>query len=237
MLAGTHTITHRRLAELAPAALYSVDPRPQDGAARHITQQWQTQLEQQGLLVPKCIHQRPAHRGLGVPDVLRQRGRELCGTCGNTALGGESAAVVIHPGSGGRPKCWPLSAFVAVARRLKQAQRAAVCFVLGPVEAETWPAREVESLSEQFAVLRCPSADELIAVLAGARVLIGNDAGPTHLAALLGTPTVTIFGPTSASVWRPLGVHAHVITGDPQTQPETWGIQPEQVVSLALKGV
>jgi heptosyltransferase-2 len=44
---------------------------------------------------------------------------------------------------------------------------------------------------------------ELGAVLRGARVFIGNDSGPGHLAAAVGTPVVTIFGPTSEAFGFP----------------------------------
>jgi hypothetical protein len=225
-LGGVHTIAHHRLAALAPAALYSLDPRPREGVARHITQQWQTQLEDQGLLVPKCIHQRPAQRGLGVPEELRQRGRELL-NC--------RATVLIHPGSGGRGKCWPLAAFSEVARRLRGQPQVDVCFLVGPVEAETWARAELDALGAQFPVLHNPTPDELVAILAAARALVGNDAGPAHLAALLGTPTVTIFGSTPASVWRPLGSAAQVLAGDPAADGATWGIAPAEVAALAVK--
>lgn len=228
-LAGAHTIVHKRLLELAPAGLFSLDPRPRAGASRHITQQWQTQLEQQNLLVPQCIHQQPAHRVLGVPEVLRQRGAALLSESRPGRL-----TVVIHPGSGGRAKCWPRSGFLEVARRLRQERRATVCFLVGPVELETWSAAELGELAGEFPLLRGPIPNELVAILSAADVLIGNDAGPTHLAALLGTPTVALFGPTPVSVWRPLGVGAHVMAGDPRSHPDTWGIQPGQVAALAL---
>jgi ADP-heptose:LPS heptosyltransferase len=35
---------------------------------------------------------------------------------------------------------------------------------------------------------------ELIALLKGARLVVGNDTGPPHIAAALGTPVVVIFG-------------------------------------------
>jgi hypothetical protein len=240
-LAGAHTIVHKRLLELAPAALYSLDPRPRAGASRHITQQWQTQLEQQNLLVPKCIHQQPAHRVLGVPDALRRAGAALlrqsrAAPDSATEAPADTAGptVVIHPGSGGRAKCWPRSGFLEVARRLCQERRATVCFLVGPVELETWSAAELVELAGEFPLLRGPTPNELVAILSAADVLIGNDAGPTHLAALLGTPTVALFGPTPVSVWRPLGVGAHVMAGDPRSRPDTWGIQPGQVAALAL---
>lgn len=258
-LGGVHTIVHHRLASLEPAAVCSVDPRPRDGVRRHITQQWQTQLEAQGLLVPKCVHQRPGQRGLGVPEELRRRGRELFrnqsprrerGTTdvkGEEALGcasgldnGRALAgapgwdrgpVVIHPGSGGRTKCWSLAGFVEVARKTLSQTQFAACFVVGPTELERWPAADLAALAGEFAVLRSPEPDELVAVLAGARAFVGNDAGPAHLAAILGTPTAAIFGATAASIWGPLGPAVWVFDGDPRADAERWGIEPEAIVA------
>jgi ADP-heptose:LPS heptosyltransferase len=44
---------------------------------------------------------------------------------------------------------------------------------------------------------------DLIALLAQARLVVGNDSGPLHLAAALGTPTLTLFGPTDPNQYRP----------------------------------
>lgn len=244
-LAGVHTITHHRLDALTPAALYSIDPRPRDGVDRHITQQWQTQLEEQGLLVPKCVHQRPAQRGLGVPEELRVRGRRLLAECACAGGGGHNAAnacdplacargsdvarVLVHPGSGGAAKCWPLACFVDVARRLRQA-RVEVCFLVGPVELELWDDAQLAIIADEFPILRSPSPDELVAVTAGATALIANDAGPAHLAALLGTRTIVIFGPTTSSVWRPLGADVRVLSGEPRAASGDWGVAPAAVV-------
>ena len=243
-LGGVHTIVHHRLESLEPVVLYSIDPRPRDGVRRHITQQWQTQLEAQGLLVPKCVHQRPKQRGLGVPDTLRERGRRLL----DDALGATSShagsirseacharVAVIHPGSGGRAKCWALAGFVEVARQLRDMENLAVCFILGPTELEQWPAGSRAALEGEFAVLACTSAKDLGALLSGARLYVGNDSGPTHLAALLGTPTIGVFGATDASVWRLLGSHVREVIGDPGAG-DHWGIKPEQIVELARAG-
>ncbi len=46
---------------------------------------------------------------------------------------------------------------------------------------------------------------ELACWLAAARIYIGNDSGPTHLAAAVGTPVVALFGPTDPAVWAPRG--------------------------------
>ncbi len=240
-LGGPHALVHQRLVELRPAALYGVDPRPRPGVTRHIVDQWQTQLEAQGLLVPKCTHQQPQHRALGVPEELRGRG---CARLANALRGPVAAApgsdggaldavLVIHPGSGGRSKCWPLANYVDVARYLA-ARGHAVAWLLGPVELETWPADDIETIAAEFSVLRNATPDELVVLLAGAAALVANDSGPAHLAALLGTPTVTIFGPTHAAVWRPLGPQVTVLQGDPG-QPLDWDLTPAGVAAAVCR--
>ena len=216
--------------------------------------QWQRRLEGQGLLIPKCIHQ---HRGgvhLFVPDEWRERGR-LGGfqepqrtsrptagarpgryTCEHGRASRPWHPILIHPGSGGRAKCWPLAGFVAVARRLRESGED-VCFTVGPVEAERWSSDELGAIRSDFPLIQSPTPDKLLSLLAGARVLIGNDAGPAQLAALLGTPTVTIFGPTFPTVWRPLGPNARHLRGNPESSPEDWGIDPARVAASVTLGL
>jgi ADP-heptose:LPS heptosyltransferase len=40
---------------------------------------------------------------------------------------------------------------------------------------------------------------------------LGNDSGITHLAAMLGVPTLALFGPSNPNVWRPVGTHVQVL--------------------------
>ncbi|MFQ5807658.1 MAG: glycosyltransferase family 9 protein [Phycisphaerae bacterium] len=252
---------HRRLLALGARAVYSFDPRPKPGLDVHITKQWQHELEQQGLLFPKCTYQGRGTSTLFVPDGMRERGRALwkqvsdsrqstagteTGCYSPTAGGGtgrysptagtetgrdiaDSAPILIHPGSGGRAKCWPLRCFLDVGRRLQETGRE-VCFVVGPVEVDRWAAADLHAIRVEFPLTECPGPDELLSLLAAGLTLISNDVGPAHLASLLGTPTLTIFGPTSATLWRPLGMKARVIQRNPKSHPEDWGIDPRRVV-------
>jgi ADP-heptose:LPS heptosyltransferase len=47
------------------------------------------------------------------------------------------------------------------------------------------------------------SVGELLWILRGAKLFVGNDSGPTHLAAAVGVPTVVLFGSSDAEVWYP----------------------------------
>ena len=116
--------------------------------------------------------------------------------------------VVIHPGSGGAVKCWPASRFAAVLEWLRRRRIPAVV-LWGPAERA-----RAEELARLLPPERLSPATPfaLAEALAGARLYVGNDSGPGHLAAAVGTPTISLFGPTDPRVWRPLGPRARVIT-------------------------
>ncbi len=217
MLSTRDSAVHEALAALGPAALYSIDPRPRGPMDTHITEQWRADLELQGLrfadsAIDRCRLDPPSEDR--VADIERDE-------------------VIVAPGSGGRAKCWPLANFVAVASALADAGLP-VRFLIGPVEVERWQPADIKRLARQFAVTRYPTPSELIGLLRGARGLIGNDSGTSHLAALLDTPTATIFGPTSARQWRPLARSGIAIQGDAATDAADWGLDLDAVAARLL---
>ena len=115
--------------------------------------------------------------------------------------------VVIHPGSGGQYKNWPLDRFLEVAGRLVEAGRS-ICWVLGPAE-------EHLTLPDDASILSPTSLVDLAAQLAATRLFLGNDSGITHLAAAVGCPCVAVFGATDPKVWAPRGGHVAVVHGHP----------------------
>lgn len=124
------------------------------------------------------------------------------------------AYVAIHPGSGGAQKCWPVACFAAVIERLWQQQHP-ILLLAGPADSER--VRELLRLlsspprAEMLKVLTNASLLEVARVLQRCRCYLGNDSGITHLAAMLGVPTVAIFGPSDPAVWRPVGPFTKVI--------------------------
>ncbi|HSV26282.1 MAG TPA: glycosyltransferase family 9 protein, partial [Sedimentisphaerales bacterium] len=61
---------------------------------------------------------------------------------------------------------------------------------------------------------------ELVEVLRGARFIVGNDTGPTHIAAALGVSVVIIFGLINPARLYPYGKRECVAAVDPWTRPE-----------------
>lgn len=111
--------------------------------------------------------------------------------------------IVIHPGSGGLRKCWPPGRFDALFDYLEKMGREFV-IVVGEVERETMSA-SVERWRDRHEVREPGDLLELSEIISRAAVFVGNDSGPTHLAAQLGVATVAMFGPSDPRIWSPVG--------------------------------
>ncbi len=112
--------------------------------------------------------------------------------------GKASTRIGLLPGSGHAAKNPPPPLLVAAARELAR-QGFEPVQILGPVEEE----RGLRLAD--LPALRPGDLTELIATLRGLRLILGADSGPLHLAALLGTPCLALFGPSPAGRWAPPG--------------------------------
>ena len=69
-------------------------------------------------------------------------------------------------------------------------------------------------------VLAPQTPSDLARLVARAELFIGNDSGPGHLAAAVGTRTLSIFGPTDPDLWRPRGRNRCEMIRAPQGELE-----------------
>ncbi|GAK51593.1 glycosyltransferase [Candidatus Moduliflexus flocculans] len=111
---------------------------------------------------------------------------------------------LIHPGSGSRAKNYAPPLYCAVAEKLRQHGYDDIRFVLGPVELERGAAQEFRN--ERIEVPE--HVGQLADLLEGASLYIGNDSGASHLAAMLGVPTLALYKATDPAVWGVIGQHA-----------------------------
>lgn len=116
-------------------------------------------------------------------------------------------------------KRWPAASFAEVADGLQQEGCGAVVMIGGPDERA--------DIAEVNRMMKTPAIDLagattvglLPALLSRASLLITNDSGPMHVAAAVGTPIVSLFGPTSAIRTGPYGVGHDVLTGKVPCSP------------------
>lgn len=121
--------------------------------------------------------------------------------------------IAIHPGSGSRQKCWPVERFAQVIEAVWR-RGWPVLVLTGPADEEQRAYLQrhlVPPSPEMLEMLDGAPLLEVARRLQGCRCYLGNDSGITHLAALLGLPTIALFGPSDPATWRPVGKHVTVI--------------------------
>lgn len=160
-------------------------------------------------------------RDFGVPiDTQDGKCNMAIGACDQALMEQKMAAagisgdyILLHPTSRWFFKCWEDERFAKVIRTLaEQGQRIVLTGAPVPREmalVDSLLARaahpNVVSLAGQL------SLPALAAAIAKAKLFIGVDSLPMHMAAALDVPSVALFGPTQVDVWRPWSDKAVVI--------------------------
>jgi heptosyltransferase I len=132
---------------------------------------------------------------------------------------------ILNPGAGWGAKMWPAERYGQVAKEL--GKDGTVSFVnFGPGEEVL--AAAVESASDGAARKISCSISELIALTRRARLFVGGDTGPAHLAAALRIPVVAIFGPTNPARNGPFGTRSVVLRSAISKTDHSRHREPEQ---------
>ncbi|QBD80984.1 glycosyltransferase family 9 protein [Ktedonosporobacter rubrisoli] len=121
--------------------------------------------------------------------------------------------IAIQPGSGGAAKCWPLTSYAELITELWQ-RNIPILLLGGPADQERLAylqARLRPARSELLTILEDAPLLTVARYLLRCRGYLGNDSGITHLAALLGIPTIAIFGPSDPAIWQPAGPHVSIL--------------------------
>jgi ADP-heptose:LPS heptosyltransferase len=112
---------------------------------------------------------------------------------------------VMNPGAGWKSRLWSNRRYGLVARELGERRRLPSVVAWAGPEERRW-AEEIVAHSGGHALLAPPTnLRELAALLRTARLFLGSDTGPLHLAAALGTPCVSLHGTTQREVSGPYG--------------------------------
>jgi ADP-heptose:LPS heptosyltransferase len=156
-----------------------------------------------------------AERGLEpklwLDDAARQRAAEIASDA--------TPLIILAPGGASSAKRWPHERFAAVARRLATGAIAnARVLSIGAAPRDAEITRSITSSLDADGV---PAADfgagvDLLAAAAlmeRATLCLGNDNALTHIAAAVGAPTLTLFGPTDERVRAPYGPRTRTLRG------------------------
>ena len=117
-------------------------------------------------------------------------------------IGPEQPYAVIRPGASQANKRWPVERFAAIAQWLRQSHGLATVVNLGPGD-EPIEAEVKRAFAGAGVIMNDLDVRGLVALLAGSHLFLGNDTGPTHIAAALHKKCVVIFGASDSKVWSP----------------------------------
>lgn len=148
--------------------------------------------------------------------------------------------LVLHPGTSPTTlyKRWSAERYARVAERLRERAGLESLVTWGPVPGERETALEVVRAAPGAARLapETRSITDVLALMREARLFIGSDSGPMHLASLAGLPVVAIFGPTDPVENAPFGgLPGRVLRRDVGCNPCREGCPPK--TCMAAVGV
>jgi heptosyltransferase-2 len=133
------------------------------------------------------------------------------------ARGIEPGFIAICPFAGGtwakQDKTWPAFASFAAADLPAFGRSVVIC--PGPGEEA-----QAQAQFPAAQLLAGVGLGTYAALLKDASLMIANDTGPGHIAAAVGTPLISVLGPSDAAQWRAWGPGVQVVQGD-GTWPST----------------
>lgn len=127
--------------------------------------------------------------------------------------------VAIHPGSPIKLKRWRPERYAAVADWLVARKNAQILFVGVKSEVSAIAGVQKHMDGESTSVAGSTNLSQLAGILERCSLFIGNDSGPMHLAAAVGTQTIGLYGPGNPERFGPVGSHCCTIRRMPDCPP------------------
>ena len=130
-----------------------------------------------------------------------------------TGIESERLLIGIHPGGNWEYKLWDGKNYANLASILTEKRSATILLFAGPNEREL-QTRVAEMMDVPPILVKTDDLRHLAALISACDVYIGNDTGPMHIAAAVGTPVVSLFGSTNHIRSGPYGnLHTVVQSG------------------------
>jgi len=157
-----------------------------------------------------------------ISDTAAARATELLGT-----IPTNERLVILIPGARWDTKRWPVDRYSQLASRLLAEHDRLI--LLGSSDEkplcdqiEASASNEAHAAEPASRILNLAGKTDIatmIAILARADLVVGNDSGPIHIAAALGRPLLALHGPTAPSNVGPHGPHSAVLRHEVPCHP------------------
>lgn len=171
---------------------------PREGLRRH------HRMDQYRLILGQEPSGEPRYHPLTPPAAAVDAWRERLGRRSGPVVG-------FVPGSNAPARRWPVERFAAVARRL--AGRGVGVVALGGPAERALTARVAGEAAGALDAGGATDLGGLVALLSLCDAVVTNDTGPMHLAASVGVPTVTLWGPSAPGEAAPPGPEHRRLAG------------------------
>jgi heptosyltransferase I len=165
-----------------------VDPK-----ATHVVDRYLELLRPLGIESPTVRFQVPEH------EADHAAAERITGPLGTAA-----GFAIVNPGAGWPSKLWPTDRYAAVARHLADAWHLPT-LVVWAGQSERAMADQIAAAGPEVFIAPPTTLPELAALARRAKLFIGSDTGPLHLAAAVATPCIGLYGPWPAARHGPYG--------------------------------
>ena len=153
---------------------------------------------------------------LWVSEKVKERAKQLLDNEGVTAA---SRWITLNPFSRWQYKEWGYEKWVQIFDWLSEEYGISTVIVGAPEEREKSINIASKCKGQIFNLTGKTTLDELAGVLRLSSLHVGVDSAAPHIAAAVGTPTITIYGPSEWLVWAPVGETHSVVTPDYDCAP------------------
>jgi ADP-heptose:LPS heptosyltransferase len=129
-----------------------------------------------------------------------------------------SDTILIHPHAGWSAKEWNQNKFIELAERLNSEHQKNVKFIFE--KNSMYESLKFILDKKRIGYTETANIEDLFEEIEKSYFLIGNDSGPIYIAAMMGKPTFSIYGPTNPMFSVPFGDHHSFIRKEIHCSPK-----------------
>jgi len=188
----------------------------------------------------KCLDLLGVHHSNKIPKIFLRDDDVLLGEkfLNDRVVDPKKMLVAMHPGSGSRQKCWAVNRYVELILWLKKEMDAQILLISGQADTGIVEELRVKVRDRDTIILVDQLPLPILAsIIKRSKLFVGNDSGITHVAAAVGAPAITIFGPTDPRIWGPRGGRVKILYKKSPCSPCSFDTRRNCFSQICLEGV